>query len=265
MASRESNGPLKEMIRRMATLLGGSVTGQLLAILSAFILTRLYGPEAFAHLEMFALVTGIAAVLGTGKFEQALMLPKGEDEARALFSAGQRAVGLTIMAVYVVSVLTAHWVADAYGLEGWVTLAYVLPLFAGIAAHTRLLEYWRHRQKEAGWVAAANALGPAAAESAKLGMSGFLSSTGLVWGSGAGLVLRWAVMRRGLSGLIRGAWSSNQSRQAAVAEYRDYPTWVLAGSAMNRTAQWLHVLLLGVALGPVLLGTLGLARRMVSG
>ena len=69
MASRESNGPLKEMIRRMATLLGGSVTGQLLAILSAFILTRLYGPEAFAHLEMFALVTGIAAVLGTGKFE----------------------------------------------------------------------------------------------------------------------------------------------------------------------------------------------------
>ena len=66
MASRESNGPLKEMIRRMATLLGGSVTGQLLAILSAFILTRLYGPEAFAHLEMFALVTGIAAVLGTG-------------------------------------------------------------------------------------------------------------------------------------------------------------------------------------------------------
>jgi len=263
LASRESNGPLKEMIRRMATLLGGSVTGQLLAILSAFILTRLYGPEAFAHLEMFALVTGIAAVLGTGKFEQALMLPKGEDEARALFSAGQRAVGLTIMAVYVVSVLTAHWVADAYGLEGWVTLAYVLPLFAGIAAHTRLLEYWRHRQKEAGWVAAANALGPAAAESAKLGMSGFLSSTGLVWGSGAGLVLRWAVMRRGLSGLIRGAWSSNQSRQGAVAEYRDYPTWVLAGSAMNRTAQWLHVLLLGVALGPVLLGTLGLARRMV--
>ena len=196
------------MIRRMATLLGGSVTGQLLAILSAFILTRLYGPEAFAHLEMFALVTGIAAVLGTGKFEQALMLPKGEDEARALFSAGQRAVGLTIMAVYVVSVLTAHWVADAYGLEGWVTLAYVLPLFAGIAAHTRLLEYWRHRQTRGGMGRRCECLGAGRRRKRQVGYVWHcLSSTGLVWGSGAGLVLRWAVMRRGLSGLIRGAWS----------------------------------------------------------
>ena len=251
------------MIRRMATLLGGSVTGQLVAVLSAFVLTRLYGPEAFAHLEMFALVTGIAAVLGTGKFEQALMLPKAEAEAKALFSAGQRAVGVTIMVVFAVSVLSAGWVAEAYGLSGWVPMAYALPLFAGVAAHTRLLEYWRHRQKAAGRVAAANALGPAAAEGTKLGLSGLLSSTGLVWGSGAGLVARWAVMRRGLSQLVRETWSSGPSRQAVVADYRDYPTWVLAGSAMNRTAQWLHVLLLGVALGPVLLGTLGLARRMV--
>ena len=66
------------MLKRMATLLGGSLAGQLVTIAAAFVLTRLYSPEAFAHLEMFALVTGIAAVLGTGKFEQALMLPKGE-------------------------------------------------------------------------------------------------------------------------------------------------------------------------------------------
>ena len=32
---------------------------------------------------------------------------------------------------------------------------------------------------------------------------------------------------------------------------------------MNRLAQWLHVLLIGATLGPVLLGMMGLARRMV--
>ena len=50
----------------MATLLGGSLSGQLVTIAAAFALTRLYTPEAFAHLEMFALATGLAAVLGTG-------------------------------------------------------------------------------------------------------------------------------------------------------------------------------------------------------
>ena len=70
------------MMGRMAKLFGGSLAGQLVAFAAAFVLARLYSPEAFAHLEVFALVTGIAAALGTGKFEQALMLPKYEgDEA----------------------------------------------------------------------------------------------------------------------------------------------------------------------------------------
>ena len=80
----ERKQPRQDMIRRMATLMGGSVAGQLVSVLAAFALTRLYSPEAFAHLEMFALVTGIGAVLGTGKFEQALMLPKEEGAARSL-------------------------------------------------------------------------------------------------------------------------------------------------------------------------------------
>ena len=93
------------MLKRMATLLGGSLAGQLVTIAAAFILTRLYSPEAFAHLEMFALVTGLAAVLGTGKYEQALMLPKAESEARVLFAAGQRAVGITVFVVFVTFVI----------------------------------------------------------------------------------------------------------------------------------------------------------------
>lgn len=253
------------MIQRMATLLGGAVTGQLVTVLAAFILTRLYSPSAFAHLEMFALVTGIAAVLGTGKFEQALMLPKDMAKAKALFSAGQRAVAKTTLLVGLLSLLTANLVAETYDLEGWFWLACVLPLFAGVAAHTRLLEYWHHRNTEAIPVASANATGPLAAEATKLGLSSAWSTTGLVWGSGAGLLVRWAMMRRGLSAHIGAAWSWKwPAGDAAVREeYKDYPTWVLAGSAMNRLAQWLHVLLIGASLGPVLLGMMGLARRMV--
>ena len=79
-----------------------------------------------------------------------------------------------------------------------------------------------------------------------------------------GIGVRWAVMRRGLSDLVRETWAWHRIKdQAVLDQHQDYPTWVLAGSAMNRLAQWLHVLLIGATLGPVLLGMRGLARRMV--
>lgn len=252
------------MLKRMATLLGGSLAGQLVTIVAAFILTRLYSPEAFAHLEMFALVTGITAVLGTGKFEQALMLPKAESEARVLFAAGQRAVGITVFVVFVFATLSAPWVSTRYGLEHWTFVAYALPLFCAFAAHARLLEYWHHRNADAGKVATAQAAGPLASEGVKLALAGPLSMTGLVWGSAIGIGVRWATMRRGLTDIVRETWAWHRVKDDAVLhEHRDYPTWVLAGSGMNRLAQWLHVLLIGATLGPVLLGMMGLARRMV--
>jgi O-antigen/teichoic acid export membrane protein len=252
------------MLKRMATLLGGSLAGQLVTIAAAFILTRLYSPEAFAHLEMFALVTGIAAVLGTGKYEQALMLPKAESEARVLFVAGQRAVGITVFVVFVLATLSASWVSTRYGLEHWTFVAYALPLFCAFAAHARLMEYWHHRNADAGKVATAQAAGPLASEGVKLALAGPLSMTGLVWGSAIGIGIRWATMRRGLTDIVRDTWAWHRVKDDTVlADHRDYPTWVLAGSAMNRLAQWLHVLLIGATLGPVLLGMMGLARRMI--
>ena len=252
------------MIRRLATLLGGSLAGQLVTIGAAFILTRLYSPEAFAHLELFALVTGMAAVLGTGKYDQALMLPELEADARVLFAAGQRAAGITGLAVFMLVVPSAGWVSSRYGLDEWVWVAYALPLICALAAHARLLEYWQHRDKQSGPVTSAQAAGPLASEGTKLAMAQPCSTTGLVWGASLGMALRWRLLRSGLSELVRDTWAWHRFKDEPVLHrFRDYPTWVLAGSAMNRLAQWLHVLLIGATLGPVLLGMMGLARRMV--
>ena len=264
MAFGEREQTYQNMIRRMTTLMGGSVAGQLVSILAAFVLTRLYSPEAFAHLEMFALVTGIGAVLGTGKFEQALMLPKGKGAARSLLWAGQRSVWVAVGVTATLAWPTSNWVSEQWGLEQWPMLALFLPVFVGLAAHTRLMEYWHHREAAASPVALANGGAPIAAETGKFAGSAILPLSGLAWGSGMGVLARWAIMRRGLAEVCQSvAWRQLEPEPGTAKAHRDYPTWVLAGSAMNRLAQWLHVLLLGVALGPVLLGMLGLARRMV--
>lgn len=254
----------ERMIRRMAKLLGGSLAGQLVAFGAAFVLARIYGPEAYAHLEIFALVTGIGAVLGTGKFEQALMLPKSEKDALGLLWAGQRFVWATVLLVAVVGIGSAHWVAETWSLPSWRWIAWSLPVFTGLAAHARLLEYWHHRQSQVGHVAVAKASGPFLSELTKWGSAGWFPLMGLSLGSGAGIAMRWAIMRRGLNSVCQAAspWGRSPS-SAAIQAHRDYPTWVLLGSAMNRLAQWLHVLLIGATLGPLMLGWMGMARRMV--
>lgn len=252
------------MIRRMATLMGGAAAGQLVTVLAAFVLTRLYTPEAFAHLEMFALVTGMAAVLGTGKYEQALMLPESDREARVLFSAGQRAAAITLLVVGSAAWLTQDWITERYALPAWKWVSLCLPFVCALAAHGRLLEYWHHRQKSVGKVASAQALAPLTSEAVKMAGASFFSLSGLVFGAATGLIVRWAILTRGMKQLLQSSWSWHAVKQDRILEeYRDYPTWVLAGSAMNRGAQWLHVLLIGATLGPVLLGMMGLARRLV--
>lgn len=246
------------MIRRVAALLSGSVSGQVLTLLASFLLTRLYSPEAFAHLEMFALVTGIGAVLGTGKYDQALMLPQEESEARSLFFAGQRFVAVFALFVGIAAIATSSWVSEKWSLPAWPWIAWGLPFAVALAAHARLLEYWRHRQSEVVSVAWANLSGPLASESTKIATASALPFSGLTWGAALGIFMRWAVMARG----VEHPWRGKPDAEV-VRAYRDYPTWVWAGSAMNRLAQWLHVLLLGVALGPVMLGLLALARRVV--
>lgn len=252
------------MIRRMVTLMGGAAAGQLVTVLAAFVLTRLYTPEAFAHLEMFALITGIAAVLGTGKYEQALMLPESDREARVLFSAGQRATSITLLVVGGLAWFTQDWITQHYSLPAWKWVSLFLPFVCALAAHARLLEYWHHRQKTVGKVASAQALAPVTSEAIKMSGASFFSLSGLVFGAAAGLLMRWALLTRGLREVIQSAWKWDAVKEERVLEeYRDYPTWVMAGSAMNRGAQWLHVLLIGATLGPVLLGMMGLARRLV--
>ncbi|MGB0510814.1 MAG: lipopolysaccharide biosynthesis protein, partial [Flavobacteriales bacterium] len=224
------------MLKRMATLLGGSLAGQLVTIVAAFVLTRLYSPEAFAHLEMFALATGLAAVLGTGKYEQALMLPKAEADARVLFAAGQRAVGITVFVVFVLTTLSASWVSTRYGLEQWTVIAYALPLFCAFAAHTRLLEYWHHRNAEAGKVATAQAAGPLASEGVKLALAGPLSMTGLVWGSAIGIGVRSTVTTTHAQGVELVAVAVAVSSRNVLTSAFVNGAWAIANAASIKGA-----------------------------
>ena len=74
-----------KFISNVAILLTGNIFGQLIPILSSIVLTRLYFPNDFAILAYFLTITGVLSVIVGGRYEIAIMLPKENIKANALF------------------------------------------------------------------------------------------------------------------------------------------------------------------------------------
>lgn len=74
-----------QFVKNVALLLSGNVIGQLIPILASVLLTRLYSPNDFAVLAYFLTITGIISVIAGGRYEVAIMLPKENVKANALY------------------------------------------------------------------------------------------------------------------------------------------------------------------------------------
>jgi len=87
----------------VATLASGTVIAQLIAILVSPIITRLYTPADMGILASFLAITGILGIIATGTYDQAIILPEDETDARALvFLSGSISIvfGLAVTIVF---------------------------------------------------------------------------------------------------------------------------------------------------------------------
>lgn len=64
------------MFRKVTILLSGSLIAQLLPLLSAPLLTRIYSPEAFGEFGFFVAIASILGALANLKFEHAILIAK---------------------------------------------------------------------------------------------------------------------------------------------------------------------------------------------
>ncbi len=72
-------------VKNVSLLLSGNVLGQLIPIAASLVITRLYSPNDFAVLAYFLTITGIISVVAGGRYELAIMLPKEDNKANALY------------------------------------------------------------------------------------------------------------------------------------------------------------------------------------
>ncbi|NOX63644.1 MAG: oligosaccharide flippase family protein [Chloroflexi bacterium] len=249
-------------------LMSGSTLAQVITILAAPILTRLYGPAAFGVLGLFIAVTRILTQVVGLRYELAIMLPKEEKEAINVTGLALSIV-LIISASLIPITMTvgpplARW-ARADELIPYLWLAPISIFFGGELA---VLNFWHSRQRHFGRLSATRVAQSSASVGVQLGagLTGHVSGGGLIAGILAGQVV--ATTTLALSGWRRMIKLARDhltcaGMLAALKRYRKFPKYNVWAALMNSVSWQLPTFFLAYFLSPIEVGFLALGNRVV--
>ena len=144
LKARLPNGRYGKNIAKLAI---GTAVGQAIAIVASPVLTRLYTPNDFGVLAVYASIIGIIGSLASLSYHQAIPLPENSSDAANLF-------GLSVLLIFFVASLTAI-AAMSVGPEASVLLgvpaltSYLLLIPLGVLglATYEAINQWAIRQK----------------------------------------------------------------------------------------------------------------------
>ena len=256
-----------EFVKNVFTLVSATSVAQGIAILIYPVLSRIYSPEDFGLFALYMSITTITAMVATGKYELAIMIPgKDSDGASLAVLSSLLAICFSIILMVVILVFKqdiGRWLGNP-DIEKWL---FFVPLSTLLVAHFQITAYWSNRKKSYPRIAGANL-------SQSLVNSGVKISTATALPSGGGLVAGAVTGQLTgtiwfLSGIIRRDrqffTGVNLSRMKNLArEFRLFPKFNMVHYVINNFSSNLPVFLLTSAFGPKVVGYYAMGFMMVN-
>lgn len=140
--------PKSEFSRNVLTLITGTTIAQAIPIAISPILTRIYTPEDFGVFALFVAIIGFIAVIASGRYEQAIMLPKYDKYAINIFVLSFILILLTSIFSFVIILSFKEEILNLLNnnlLGNWL---YLIPITVFFVALFNLLTNYNNRKKE---------------------------------------------------------------------------------------------------------------------
>ena len=252
--------------RAVSVLVGGTAFAQLLGVLAAPVLTRLYSPEDFGLLGAFASILAVIGVVQTLRYSLAIPLPARDDEAAhvALLSL---LVAASIVAIVVAAVPTVgDSLLGRLGLEQLGGYLWLLPLALIFQAIYDVFSYWSIRTGAFVGLARTKIVQVSSAVATQLVLAG-AGAFGLIVGSVAGSAA-------GSVGLALGALRTKRAHSflrprlmdvwRSAIRYRRFPLYSSWGGLFNTLGSHLPPVLFVSLFNPNAAGMYVLTHRVLS-
>ncbi|EOW9238019.1 lipopolysaccharide biosynthesis protein [Vibrio cholerae] len=235
----------KSFSKNVLTLMTGTGIAQAIPIAIIPILTRIFSPEDFGLLALYAACVSILGVVATGRYEIAIMLPKDDEDARLLL---QLSMLVALFFSFLISIPISIWnaqIARFLGNEDIAVWLYLIPvsvLFTGIY---QALTYWNNRQKKFINTAVSRVNQSLFQGFAQTSLGFLQVSGGLICGQFVGIVsgsIYLLKKDRNYKSLIRK--SKINSIQKQGIKYHKFPTYGVWGALCDAGAVQMPVILL---------------------
>lgn len=253
-------------VRSVGILLGGTAFSQALMVLVLPLLTRLYTPEDFSVLAVYASILGILSGAACLRLEIAIPLPPRDGDAANLLAlalccsagiAGLLALGVALFPAQIISLVAQPKLQP---------FLWLLPLGIWLCSSYAALQFWTTRKKKFGLISKTRmtqAIGGAGTQ-VGLGFAG-IAPLGLVLGqmlsSGAGIFgLLCDAIKNDRATLRAVSWSN---MRRVFCEYDRFPKYSTFESLANSASVQLPIIIIAaLAVGPEA-GFLMLATRVM--
>lgn len=253
--------------RHAATLMSGTLVAQLIGFASLPFLTRLYTVADFGEYALYFAVAGFGAVIATGRYEMAIMLPKRDRDAINLVALSVLiAVSLSSFVLVLISIVglfcNRHGICEPFPI--WVYLIPATILLSGIY---QAINYWLSRNKQFYILSQARVAQAivTAVVGLTLGYVGMSGGMGLIYGGVAGqfvctLMLVWAVKWK-LGFDVK--FISSKRMQLNALRYKDFPAINSLHVALDTVQTSVLPLMIGAIFGKIALGYYSFALRII--
>ncbi|WP_436287643.1 lipopolysaccharide biosynthesis protein [Variovorax paradoxus] len=254
-------------VRSVGVLMGGTVFAQAITVLVLPLLTRLYRPEDFSILAVYAAVLAIISVVACLRLEIAIPLPGlDEDAANLLALALLSSAGSGLVTAMVVMLWPA-WITECLKQPDLRSHLWLLPLGVWLTSSYAAIQFWVTRKKGFAMLAKTRVTQSALGTGTQLGM-GWLAfgPIGLLLGqllnSGAGAFrLGYKVWQADKNIFYTIHWAG---MRRLLKEYEKFPRYSVWEALANNAGIQLPMLIIAaLVVGPEA-GYLFLATRIMA-
>ncbi len=251
--------------RQVLTLMSGTGIAQIIPVVIAPLLARLYTPEDFGVLALFSALTAILSISATGKYELAIVLPEDEKDSLTL---AILAFFITLILSFIVLILVLLFKDEIAGLLNNLSIAgwlYFVPLVTFFMGLFNVLNYLNLNYEKYGVIAKANIYRSLTSAAGQAGI-------GLLKNGPAGLIigklLSYMAANVPLSGVFinrRELWNDLKRVDyiRLAKRYIRFPKYSLPGLFTNSVTQNINNFFISILYASQILGFYAMVYRVL--
>jgi O-antigen/teichoic acid export membrane protein len=257
--------PKSEFSKNVLTLMTGTTIAQAIPIAISPILTRIYTPEDFGVFALYMSIASIIAVVATGRYELAVMLPKKDSEAINIMALSFFIVILISLSCFLIifsfnNELTK--ILNTPEISNWL---YLIPFTVLLTGIYQSLNYWYNRKKNYQLIARNKVFQSTTVAGSNLGFgfNGF-GTSGLILSMIIGQSLATFLIIKKFLKNIKNIKNINKKKMIVVArKYKNFPTFNAPHALMNVLTFNMPIFMISYFFGSISTGFFALANKVL--